>query len=159
MPIISAVIHSWSVQITGLRSSERMQSSTAGQSRSLVSENAAVPCLHVTTVVNTFCLPVKLSPCRSRFVASPNLATFQPRRGVFACLLIAPEGLGNESHWKWWARGSGFFHENFSQFHPRLPPEKPEFLFCLAYPPPPGGSPFEHSGTKMGTPWDTLYTV
>ncbi len=42
-----------------------------------------------------------------------------------------------ESQWKWWARGSGFPHENFNQFHPRLPPEKAKFLFCLAYPPPP----------------------
>ncbi len=31
------------------------------QSRSLVSENAAVPSLHVPIVVDEFCLPVKVS--------------------------------------------------------------------------------------------------
>ncbi len=40
-----------------------VQSSTAGQSRSLVSKNAAVPCLHVPIVVDEFCLLVKVSPC------------------------------------------------------------------------------------------------
>ncbi len=55
-----------------------MQSSTACQSRSLVSENAAVPSLHVPIVVDEFCLPVKVSPCRSLLAASPNLATSQP---------------------------------------------------------------------------------
>ncbi len=39
-----------------------MQSSTACQSRLLVSENEAVPSLHVPIVVNEFCLPVKVSP-------------------------------------------------------------------------------------------------
>ncbi len=87
------------------------------------------------TVVDTFCLPVKLSPRRSLLAASRNVATSQPGHGVFACLLIAPEGLGSESRWEWRARGSGFFHENFSQFHPLLPPQKATFQSFLAWPP------------------------
>ncbi len=39
-----------------------VQSSTACQSRSLVSENAAVPSLHVPIAVDEFCLPVKVLP-------------------------------------------------------------------------------------------------
>ncbi len=93
----------------------------------------------VRSVMDEFCLPVKLSPCRSLFAASPNLATSWPGHGGFACLLIAPEGLGDESHWKMSAFGSGFFHENFSPFHPLLPPQIVIFLFCLACPPPPPG--------------------
>ena len=42
---------------------------------------------------------------------------------------MAPEGLGSESWWKWWARGSGFFCKNFIPFHPLLPPEKAKFLW------------------------------
>ncbi len=39
---------------------------------------------------------------------------------------------------KCWARGLGLSHENFSQFHPRLPPQKP--YFCSVWRgPPPGG--------------------
>ncbi len=89
------------------------------------------------TVVDEFCLYVKLSPNRSLFVASPNLATSRPGHTVFACLLIALEDLGNESHWKMSAFGFGFFHENFSQFHPLLPPEKAIFQSCLAWTHPP----------------------
>ncbi len=46
--------------------------------------------------------------------------------------------------------GSGFFLENFSQYHPCLPPENAKFLFCLACP---SSSclTFEHSSTKMGS--------
>ena len=77
-----------------------MQSSTADQSRSLVSEIAAVPSLHVPIVVDTFCLPVKLSPGRSLFVASLNLATSQPRHGVFACLYMVLKDLGDATMWK-----------------------------------------------------------
>ncbi len=65
-----------------------MQSSTAGPSRPLVSENAAVPSLHVPIVVDGFCLPVKVSPHRSLSAASWNVATSQPRHGVFECLLM-----------------------------------------------------------------------
>ncbi len=65
----------------------------------------------------------------------PILQPLQPGHGVFACLLIAPEGLGSESLWKWWARGSGFPDENFSPFHPLSPPEKAQFQSCLAWPP------------------------
>ncbi len=90
-----------------------------------------------------------VSPCRSLFAATHNVATSQPRHRVFACLLMALEGLGSEFQWKWWARGPGFFHENFSQFHPHLPLEKNKFLFCLAWPPY-NCLPLEHSGTKMG---------
>ncbi len=84
----------------------------------------------MTLVYLSKCHPVTL------FSAPQNVATSQPGHGVFACLLMAPEGLGSESPWKWWARGSGFPHENFSQL---LPPEKAKFLFCLSCPPPPGG--------------------
>ncbi len=69
----------------------------------------------------------KSSPHRSLFVASPNRATSRPGHRVFASLLIAPEGLGNESHWKTSAFESGFFHENFRWL------------------------PFEHCSTKMGS--------
>ncbi len=55
-------------------------------------------------------------------------------KNVFSCLLIAPEGLGSESRWKWWARGTGVPHENFSQFHPCLPPQKAKFQSYLAWP-------------------------
>ncbi len=82
------------------------------------------------TVVNEFCFPVKVSLCRSLSAALLNVATSQPGHRLFACLLIAPEGLGSESRWKWWARGSGFFCKNFSPF----PPEKAKFLFRLAWP-------------------------
>ncbi len=93
-----------------------------------------------------------MSPCRSLFAASQNVATSQPGHGVFACLLIALEGLGSESRWKWWVRGSGFFLKTFSQFHPLLSPGKARFLFCLAWSPPPSRwLPFEHSSTKMGS--------
>ena len=78
-------------------------------------------------------------PSHSLYVASLKLATSQPGHRVFACLLIAPEGLGNEFHWKMSAFGSGFIHEIFSQFHPHLPPEKAKCPFCLAWPPLPSG--------------------
>ncbi len=96
-------------------------------------KNAVVPSLDVPTVVDVFCLHVKLSSHWSLFAASPNLATSQPGHRVFACLLIAPECLKSECRWKWWARGCRFPHEDFSQFHPLLPPEKAKFLFCLAW--------------------------
>ena len=67
-------------------------------------------------VVNEFCLHVKVSPRHSLFVASPNVATSWPGQGFFACLLMVPEGLGNESHWKMSAFESEFFHENFRRF-------------------------------------------
>ena len=92
-----------------------------------------------TSVVDEFCLPVKLSPRLSLFAASPNLATSRPRHRVFACLLMAPEGLGDESQWKMSAFGSGLFHENFSRFHPLLPLQKATFVLCLVCPPPSGG--------------------
>ena len=72
----------------------------------------------VPSVINEFYLHVNLSPHHSLFVPSPNLATSWPGHRVFACLLMVPEGLGNESHWKMSAFGSRLFHENFSQFHP-----------------------------------------
>ncbi len=62
---------------------------------------------------NEFCLYVKVSSHHSLFVASPNVATSPPGHGAFACLLLAPEVLGNESHWKMSAFGSRFPHENF----------------------------------------------
>ncbi len=37
------------------------------------------------TVVDEFCLHVKVSPCRSLFVASQNVATSQPGHMVFEC--------------------------------------------------------------------------
>ncbi len=105
----------------------------------------------VPSVIDAFCLHVKLSPCLSLFAASPNLATSRPRHGVFACLLIVPEGLGDESPRKMSAFGSRLFHENFNQFHPLLPPQKVIFLFCLAWPLS-RGLPFEHSSSKKGHP-------
>ncbi len=101
------------------------------------------------TVVNEFCLLVKVLPCHSLFAASWNIATSQPRHRVFACLLMVLKGLGSESHWKMFAFGSGLFHETFGQFNPLLAPEKVNFLFCLACPPS-SCLPFEHSSTKMG---------
>ncbi len=100
--------------------------------------------------VDEFCLPVKVSPCHSLFAASENVATSQPGHRVFACSLIVPEGLGSESHWKMLAWGSGFFHEDFSQFHLVDPLKKPNFSSVWH------GSlsrwlPFEHSNTKMGS--------
>ncbi len=63
---------------------------------------------------------------------------------------VEAEGLGSESQWKWWARGLGFFHENFSQFHPFLLLKKSYFSSVWH------GSlsrwpPFEHSSTKMSS--------
>ncbi len=87
-----------------------------------------------------------MSPCRSLFVASQNVATSQPGHRVFECLRMAPEDPRNQTLWKWWARGSGFFCENFSPFHPLLPPQKAIFQSCLACP----SSPFEDCSTKMG---------
>ncbi len=88
------------------------------------------------TVIDEFCLPVKVSPCCSLFAASPNLATSQPGHRVFACLCLALGVLGNESYWKMLAFWSGFLHENFRQFHQHLPPNNAKFLTCLAWPPP-----------------------
>ncbi len=51
------------------------------------------------------------------------------------CLLIAPEGLKNESPWKMSAFGSGFLYKDFSLFHPLLPLEKAKFQSSLACPP------------------------
>ena len=74
---------------------------------------------------------------QSSRVRSPSLATAGDDLSMgFACLLMALEGLGSESLWKWWARGSGFPHENFSPFHPCLPLDKGKFHFCLAWLPP-----------------------
>ncbi len=91
--LLVLVAREW-VQITGLRRSERMQS------RSLISENAAVPSLHVPIVVDEFCLPVKLSPRRSLLAASRNMVTSQPGHGVFACLCMVPEDPGDATMWK-----------------------------------------------------------
>ncbi len=92
--------------------------------------NVAVQ-IKISQLLSMSCLPVKVSPCRSLFVASPNVATSQPRQGFFECLCMAPEDPRNELMWKWWARGLGLSHENFIQFH--LPPEKAKFLLCLAW--------------------------
>ncbi len=83
--------------------------------------------------VDEFCLPVKVSPCRSLFAASQNVASSKPGHGFFACLLIAPDGQGNESHWKMLAWGSGFSHENFSQFHLCWPPEVLRWTFDVEH--------------------------
>ncbi len=104
--------------------------------------------------VDEFCLPVKVSLCRSLFAASLNVATSQPGYGVFECLLMAPEGLGSESRWKWWARGSGFFCKNLSQFSanfiPFYPLQKSNFS-SVWHDSPSRWLPFEHSGTQMGS--------
>ena len=52
----------------------------------------------VQSVVDEFCLHVKLSPHRSLFAASPNLATSRPGHGVYikeqplmyACVCVCP---------------------------------------------------------------------
>ncbi len=49
------------------------------------------------TIIDEFCIPVKLSPCRSLLVASLKLAASLPGHRVFACLLIAPEDLGTQN--------------------------------------------------------------
>ncbi len=87
------------------------------------------------TVVDDFCLPVQVSPRRSLFCSVTERSNLSTWTWFFACLLKAPEGLGSESQWKGWARGSGFPYENFSQNHPLLPPQKAKFLFCMACPP------------------------
>ncbi len=97
--LLVLVVREW-VLITGL-SSKRMgpdlwsQKEQENGSRSLVSQNAAVPSLHVPIVIDEFCLPVKLSPRCSLLAASWNVATSQPRHRVFACLCMAPEDLGD----------------------------------------------------------------
>ncbi len=114
------------VLMTVISSSERSQSGLRSFADliSLGRSKCASPDHDFPTVIAEFCLHVKVSPCCTLFVASPNLATSQPGHGVFACLLMAPEGLGSESQWEWCARGFGFPHENFSQFHPCLPPQR-----------------------------------
>ena len=126
-----------------LSSSERRQSQWLS---SAVTRDGS-PDWDFPTVVDEFCLPVKLSPHCSLLVPSPTLATSRPGHRVFACLLMAPEGLGDDSPWKMFAFGSRLFHENFSQFHPL---QKATFVFCLAWPPSRWPS-FEHSSTKMGS--------
>ncbi len=91
------------------------------------------------TVVDESCLPVKVSPCRSLLAASQNITTSQSGHGVSACLLKAAEGLGSESQWKWWARGSGFFCKNFSPFHQCLPPWTSQISLLFGMPPSPNG--------------------
>ena len=107
----------------------------------------------VPSVVDEFCLHVKLSPHRSLFVASPNLATSQPGHGVFACLLMAPEGrrawgmsptgkclpLGLDSSMK--------ISANFIHFYPLKKP-----YFCSIWRGPPSRWPSsEHCSTEMGS--------
>ncbi len=104
----------------------------------------------VLSVVNAFCLHVKLSPCLSLFAASPNRATSRPGHGVFACLLIASEGLGDKSPWKMSALGpdcSMKISANFIHFYPLK-----KSYFCSVWPGPLSrGLPFEHSSSKMST--------
>ncbi len=88
----------------------------------------------VPTVVIVFCLHVKVSPSRSLFAASQNLATSQPGHGVVECWHMAPEGLASDSHWKRWTWGAGFLHENFRPSHQHLPPEKVKVQSSLACP-------------------------
>ncbi len=52
------------------------------------------------TVVDEFCLYVKVFPCRSLFGASRNIATSQPGHGVFECPCMAPGDPRNEFMWK-----------------------------------------------------------
>ncbi len=93
-----------------------------------------------------------MSPWLSLFAASLNLATSQPGHRVFACVLIAPEGLGDESPWKMSAFGSRLFHENFSQFHPLINYPLKKSYFCYVWHGPPSRWPsFEHSSVKMGS--------
>ena len=124
----------------------RLSSSERRQSRSwpfrssldlitLSSSDSGHPHRDFPTDVNAFCLPVKLSPCRSLFAASPNLATSRPRHRVFACLLIAPEVLGSESQWKMSAFGSRFFLEKFQPISYIYPLKKPNFCSVWRAPP------------------------
>ena len=82
-------------------SNERRQSSalkTRWLSSAVVRDGS--PDRDFPSVVDEFCLHVKLSPHYSLFAVSLNLATSKPGHGVFACLLKVPGGLGDESHWK-----------------------------------------------------------
>ncbi len=91
-----------------------------------------------------------MSPCRSLFAASWNIATSQPGHGVSACLLIAPKGLGSESQWKCWTRRSGFFCKNLVHFIHVYPLKKPNFS-SVWHGPLSKWLPFEYSSTKMGS--------
>ncbi len=86
-----------------------------------------------------------------RLLGSVKKQKESDRVTLFACVLIELEGLGDESPWKMSVFGSRLLHENFSQFHPFLPPERNIFLFCLACPPPSRWPSFKHSNTKMGS--------
>ena len=74
------------------------------------------------------CQSVPLSLSFWCFTERSNLST---RTRGFCMLTRSAEGPGAcESRWKWWVRGSGFPHENFSQFHPLL------FTLLFGMPPP-----------------------
>ncbi len=103
----------------------------------LSSSESGSPHRDFPTVVQEFCSPVKGSPCRSLFVSSPNLATSRPGHRVFVCLRLALEVLGNESHRKMSAFGSGFLHESANFIHV-YPLKKPNFCSVWKAPSPGG---------------------
>ncbi len=113
------------------------------------------------TVVNEFCLPVKVSPCHSLFAASLNLATSQPGHRVFACLLIVPEGLGSESPWQWWPRGVRILLWNFQSISSTFTLWKDQISVLFGMRPLPSRwRPFEHFSTKVGSPdIDPVYST
>ncbi len=108
------------------------------------------PYRDVPSVIDAFCLHVKLSPCLSLFAASPNLATSWPGHRVFACLLIVPRAWGMNPTGKCLPLGpdcSMKFSANFIHFYPLK-----KSYFCSVWPGPLSrGLPFEHSSSKMGT--------
>ncbi len=110
------------------------------QSWSLLSENAAIPSLHVPIVINTFCLPVKLSPHCSLLAASQNIATSQPRHGVFACLcMVREEPGGGCNHVEMIGLEAGIVPQKFQAILSTFSPSKSHFSVLFGMFPPPGG--------------------
>ncbi len=96
------------------------------------------------TVVDEFRLHVKVSPCRSLFAASHNVATSQPGHRVLECLRMTPDDPGSES---WKDSPIKFSGPILSMFTPSKSPNFSPVWHglvsrCL---------PFEHSSTKMGS--------
>ena len=80
------------------------------------------------------------------------LLLHRTKHGFFGCLLIVLEGLGSESQWKWWARGSGFPHVHFINVYPLKKPNFYSVWLSLSR-----WLQFEHSSTKMGSlVWSTV---
>ena len=64
--------------------------------------------------------------------------------------MVAHSAGVSETQWKWWARGLGLSHENFSPLHPHLPPDSQNFQ-ALWHASLSSWSHFEYSSTKVGS--------